>query len=224
MTTQNFSVFLFITIATVLTPGAGVLCTISNALRHGARHVFASPAGNCIGATLIAYVCAAGLGAVITASPVLFSALQTCSALLLLWLGWRSWTAKPTDFSKLDETQALEAPDAKRTKSVNREIFCTAALLQGTNPMLYVYVLSLLPQFIDPQGSYTSQAMILTTVFGVVVFLGHVLWSFTVVKARRFLKGERASMIMNRICATLFALLAASVLWDTAVHIMEKSA
>lgn len=58
---QNLSVFLLITFVTILTPGAGVLFTVSTALRNGMHAPWQAPLGNAVGSTAISVVCAAGV-------------------------------------------------------------------------------------------------------------------------------------------------------------------
>lgn len=215
---QNLSVFLLITFVTILTPGAGVLFTVSTALRNGMRAPWQAPLGNAVGSTAISVVCAAGVGAVITASPVLFTGMQVVSALVLLWLGLRAWNAPATGFASLAREGEGAAAGVKASASSRSSlsIVLSAMALQATNPMLYVYVLSLLPQFIDPKGGYASQASLLIGIFGVSVLVIHLGYSFLAAWARRFLSSPRAAKAMNRISGGLFLLLGASVMLEAA--------
>lgn len=157
---QNLSVFL--------------LFTVSTALRNGMRAPWQAPLGNAVGSTAISVVCAAGVGAVITASPVLFTGMQVVSALVLLWLGLRAWNAPATGFASLArEGEGAAAGVKASASSASSRSSLSATALQATNPMLYVYVLSLLPQFIDPKGGYASQASLLIGIFGVSVLVIH---------------------------------------------------
>ena len=198
---QNLSVFLLITFVTILTPGAGVLFTVSTALRNGMRAPWQAPLGNAVGSTAISVVCAAGVGAVITASPVLFTGMQVVSALVLLWLGLRAWNAPATGFASLAREGEGAAAGVKASASSRSSLSI---------------VLSLLPQFIDPKGGYASQASLLIGIFGVSVLVIHLGYSFLAAWARRFLSSPRAAKAMNRISGGLFLLLGASVMLEAA--------
>lgn len=206
---HDLSVFLLIALVTVLTPGAGVLFTVSTALRHGMRAPWQAPLGNAIGSTLIAVICAAGVGAVITSSELLYGGLRIVSALVLLWLGWRAWHAPTTGFASLVKTDAGMA-EAPRVKSLS--IIFSALVLQATNPVLYVFVLSLLPQFIDQKAAFVPQAGFLIGIFAATIIVVHLAYSLLAAWARRFLASARAAGIMNRISGGLFGLLGLSVL------------
>lgn len=91
---------------------------------------------------------ASGLGAVIHESSVMFYGLQLCGCLLLFWFGWKSWTAPVISLSS-----SLKSFNPKELKQERIHILTSAALLQVTNPMCIVFLLSLFPQFIDPKGS-----------------------------------------------------------------------
>lgn len=203
---KDLFVFFLIALVTVLTPGAGVLFTVSTALRNGMRAFWQAPLGNAIGSTLISVICAAGVGAIITSSEILYDGLRVVSALVLLWLGWRSWTAPAKGFASLAKAEEQQ----ERVKSGT--ILFSALVLQATNPVLYVFVLSLLPQFIDPKAEYFPQASLLIGIFSATVIFIHLAYSILAAWARRFLASPRAAKIMNRVSGGLFALLGLSVL------------
>ena len=75
---------------TCVTPGAGVLYTVTSALRLGRGAFTAAPLGNFCGVVFMSVVSAAGLGAVVAASPALYGALQAVCALVLAWMGWQN--------------------------------------------------------------------------------------------------------------------------------------
>ncbi|MDO5532361.1 LysE family translocator [Sutterella sp.] len=212
---QDLPLFLFVTVLAVLAPGSAVVWTVTCALRHGPRHIWASPVGTTIGATVIAWICAAGLGAVVAASPLLYALLTVVCAALLIWLGISTWRAEPVDIAAIAaETARSPEEAAKSRRAVDRSIFIPAVLIQATNPTIYVYMLSLLPQFIAPEADFTRTALILATIFGVIVLLGHLVWSAAAAWARRFLSGRKAALVLNRVCGAIFVLLAVSVLFD----------
>ena len=90
---KDLSVYVLVTFITCVTPGSGVLYTVTNGLRGGLRTALASPLGTALGVGLMSLVSATGLGALIASSPALDAGLQLVSAAVLFWLGWRSWNA-----------------------------------------------------------------------------------------------------------------------------------
>lgn len=212
---KDLFVFFLIALVTVLTPGAGVLFTVSTALRNGMQAFWQAPLGNAIGSTLISVICAAGVGAIITSSEILYDGLRIISALVLLGLGWRAWHAPAKGFASLAKTEKA----SERVGSFS--ILFSALVLQATNPVLYVFVLSLLPQFIDPQAAYVPQASLLIGIFGATVIVIHLAYSILAAWARQFLASPRAAKIMNRVSGGLFALLGISVLVQLAMSFVR---
>lgn len=207
--------YLLVVVVTCMTPGAGVLMTVSNAFRYGTRHAFVSPTGNAFGVLVMSIACAAGLGGIITATPVVFYGLQAAGALLLVYFGLKSWCADSLDLSQMAHlTQSSEKPHE------NRSIFWTAASLQLTNPMLFVFLLSLMPPFIDPRANYVSSVSMLIAVFVVTCLFVHLGYSYTACLAGRHLKGRRFGWWLNHVSAVLFWLIAAGVAGDMAEKIL----
>ena len=132
--------------------------------------------------------------------------MQGLSALVLLYLAWRSWHAPANGFASLaDPAAAVHHPSAPPAKQPHgASLFTSAFLLQLTNPMLYVFQVSFLPQFITPSDHYVPQAALLIAIFagnGIVIHF-----------ARKFLASPRAAQLINRISALLFCCFGVSVL------------
>lgn len=147
---KDLSVYVLVSFIACVTPGSGVLYTVTNGLRGGLRTVLASPLGTTLGVGLMSLISATGLGALITSSPALYAGLQLVSAAVLFWLGWGSWNAGAV---RLDKLGRLESNDSLTFSS----IFKGALYVQASNVMLIVFLLSLMPQFISPRMT-TSRA------------------------------------------------------------------
>ena len=106
---KDLSVYVLVSFIACVTPGSGVLYTVTNGLRGGLRTVLASPLGTTLGVGLMSLISATGLGALITSSPALYAGLQLVSAAVLFWLGWGSWNAGAV---RLDKLGRLESNDS----------------------------------------------------------------------------------------------------------------
>lgn len=126
-------------------------------------------------------------------------------------MAMKSWRAPAADPASVAAARAGDC--SGKTK---RAQFLEAALLQVTNPMLIVYLLSLLPQFVHPEDDYVPRITLLIGLFVVLVWAVHVLYSYTAAFAGRRMKGKTFYMILNRTSAVLFWLLAAGVFWNIA--------
>lgn len=129
---NDLPLYFALTFLTILSPGAGVLFTVTSALRSGFQDAWQAPLGNVLASACVAVACAAGIGAILTASPLVFSIVQGLSALVLLYLAWRSWHAPANGFASLADPAAAvhhpSAPPAKRPHgaSLLRQLFAAA--------------------------------------------------------------------------------------------------
>ena len=167
---KDLSVYVLVSFIACVTPGSGVLYTVTNGLRGGLRTVLASPLGTTLGVGLMSLISATGLGALITSSPALYAGLQLVSAAVLFWLGWGSWNAGAV---RLDKLGRLESNDSLTFSS----IFKGALYVQASNVMLIVFLLSLMPQFISPEDDYVSRVTLLSVLFVGICFLVHLGYS-----------------------------------------------
>ena len=65
MSASSLGLFFIVVFITCVTPGAGVLYTLKNAINYGKNNAFLSPTGNAIGVLFMSILAASGLGAVI---------------------------------------------------------------------------------------------------------------------------------------------------------------
>ena len=193
MSASSLGLFFIVVFITCVTPGAGVLYTLKNAINYGKNNAFLSPTGNAIGVLFMSILAASGLGAVIHESPVMFYGLQLCGCLLLFWFGWKSWTAPVISLSS-------------SIKSFNPKE------LQVTNPMCIVFLLSLFPQFIDPKGSYVQQVSLMIAMFVITCWFVHIAYSYSAAAAADRWMTKSFSFWLNKISAFLFWLISVSIL------------
>lgn len=203
--------FAFVAFVACITPGAGVLYTVTSAFRLGRKGAWAAPLGNCTGIVIMSIVSATGLGAVIQATPMLFYGLQGIGALMLVWFGWKNWIAKPLNIAAAGGNPTVEDKVASHN---TRSAYVGAALLQTTNPMLIVFLLSLLPQFITPEHDYVTRMTQLISIFAAVGLAVHLSYGVVAATASHYLQNKKFSFWVNKVSAVLFWLLAIGVLWS----------
>ena len=88
----------------------------------------------------------------------------------------------------------------------------SAALLQVTNPMCIVFLLSLFPQFIDPKGSYVQQVSLMIAMFVITCWFVHIAYSYSAAAAADRWMTKSFSFWLNKISALLFWLISVSIL------------
>lgn len=145
--------FGLISLGMVLTPGPNMLYLISRSICQGRTAGLVSLGGVALG-FLVYLVCAAlGITALMMAVPHAYDVLRVAGAAYLLYLAWqalRPGGRSPFQLRTLDH----DSP---------RRLFGMGLFTALLNPKIAVMYLSLLPQFIQPQGhgSVMAQSVLL---------------------------------------------------------------
>ncbi|MDO5654269.1 MAG: LysE family translocator, partial [Brachymonas sp.] len=141
------------------TPGPNMLHVLSRSVVFGAKRAVATMLG-CFAAVLLALaVSAAGLGALLMASPRTFGLLRYLGAAYLIWLGIKAW--RSSDAPLHTESSTALAPALSQM-----QLFRTGFLVGISNPKLLLFAAAFLPQFIDPTRPKALQFTILVVTFG----------------------------------------------------------
>ena len=187
-----------------VSPGSGAVLAMSHGLAYGARGASATVLGLQIGLAFILLVAGAGVGAVLVASAGAFMVVKLLGAAYLLWLGFRQWRAPVT----LDDGGAQAGPPVMRL----RQRVLTGALTNATNPKGIVFMVAVLPQFIDPKRPLLLQLLILlvtTLAVDTVVIHGYALLAS---RLRALLRSARARRTQNRVFGGVLMGMGASLL------------
>ena len=187
------TLFLLMATATVFSPGPGVVMTLTNALRGGIRSTFGGILGIAFGALIVAAISATSLGVLFAASAVAFSVVKFIGAAYLVYLGIRLWRSPPFQFAE------QSADDA----SLRRRFF-EGLSLQLTNPKAIFFFLSVFPQFIDPQKSYSVQFAMLVLTYSSLVVVIHTIYAVFAKRAKGWLVSERGGRSVNKAAAATF--------------------
>ena len=131
--TSLLPLYLLLCFTTIVTPGAGVLYTVTGSLKYGVRYAWPCVAGNAVGVLIVSFLTAGGLGAVLAASPVLFTTLQAIGGLYLIYLGIQELRAKPFDLMATgnDPDRAFQPPSHSDSQRVRRDRDSSAGCPSG---------------------------------------------------------------------------------------------
>jgi homoserine/homoserine lactone efflux protein len=179
-----------------LSPGAGAIASMSSGLNYGFARGYWTALGLQLGLVVQIAVVAAGVGAVLAASALAFTLIKWFGVLYLLYLAWRQWRA-PT--MQVDETQA------PRALGQPLALVFRGLLINVSNPKAVVFMLAVLPQFLDVSRPLLSQYLIMGLTMITVDLV--VMAGYTGLAARvlRLLRSPRQQRLLNRTFAGLFA-------------------
>jgi len=195
-----YPVFLLVAATTVLSPGPGVVMTLTNALRHGFRGTFGGILGISAGAFAVATLSATGLGVLLATSAAAFTVMKYVGAAYLMYLGVRLWRSPATP---------IVAGPVAPTGFGRR--FVEGLSLQLTNPKAIFFFLSVFPQFLDHARPMVPQFAVLVLTYSTLVVLIHSGYALSAQRARSWLGSERGGRTMNRVGGATFVFFGAAL-------------
>lgn len=155
MTLATWLAFLLAVVLLCFSPGPGALSSMSAGMKYGWRRGM----WNCLGmqASIIvnSAIIALGLGAILMASSTAFEIMKWGGALYLIWLGIQKFREEPVPFEEI-------AAKTEFKDTTTKGIFLQGFLVSQTNPKGLIFLLAVLPQFVDPSQPTAMQYVILT--------------------------------------------------------------
>jgi len=192
--------FLLTSLIIVVSPGTGVLYTLSTGLSRGARASMVAAFACTLG--IIPHIAAAitGLAALLHASAVAFETLKYIGVAYLLYMAWNA----------LKETGALRLDQDSAPRS-NASIVVRGILINVLNPKLSIFFFAFLPQFVNTAEPHALLKMLeLSGVFMAMTFLVFVGYGICAASVRNHVIARpRVLAWMRRSFAGAFVLLGA---------------
>lgn len=185
-----------------LSPGAGAATAISSGLQYGFKGATSAVVGLIAGYGTQLLVVALGVGTLVAASTVAFNTIKYLGALYLIWLGIT--TIKSTSGLQLHEVEPLK----------QRQRFLRAYFVNIMNPKGMVFLLALVPQFLDLNQPQLPQLFIIAaTLVGIdwIVMTGY---SSLASSVRQWIINPRGRTWLNRLSGS--ALIIAGLVLSTA--------
>ena len=197
--------FLLTSAVVVVTPGAGVLFTVSTGLSQGRRASGWAALGCTLGIVPHMAATALGLAAVMHAGALAFQLLRWAGVAYLLYLAVATW-----------RDRSAVQPNASAATSTPLQLVGKAVLLNLLNPKLTLFFMAFLPQFMDPAGpAPLRQFTLLSAVFMAMTFGVFVLYGFAAHTFRQRVAGSvRVQDALRRGFALAFAAMAGKLALD----------
>ena len=195
MTFSTWLTFFVAAWAISFSPGAGAISAMTSGLKYGFGRGYWNTAGLILGIMAQFVIVAVGLGTVLATSELAFSIVKYLGVAYLIYLGVRQIrtdaapvavdTGNPADFSA-------------------RDLVLRGILVNLMNPKGTVFLLAVVPQFLNPTASLTPQYFALagTLMFTDLVAMG--VYTLLAAKVLRLLRSAHHIRWMNRIFGSLF--------------------
>jgi threonine/homoserine/homoserine lactone efflux protein len=185
--------FLITTLIAVVTPGTGVLYTLSAGLARGRKASVIAAFGCTLGIVPHVLATVTGLAALLHASALAFDIVKYLGVAYLVYLAWITWR----DRSEL-------VVDAAQAPASARKVVVSAVLINLLNPKLTIFFVAFLPQFATGFG----QMVMLSAVFMALTFVVFAVYGVFAASMRdRVLARPRVMVWLRRFFAASFAAL-----------------
>ncbi|CAM5212321.1 LysE family transporter [Oligella ureolytica] len=200
-----FSVWLALFLAAwaiSISPGPGAVASMAAGLRYGMWPGAALVCGLIVGYTIQFIISVVGVAAVIKTSPLLFEIIKWVGVSYLIYLGIKQYRS-PVSMIRVDVSNMPSATAGK--------LFMQGFLVDITNPKAAIFLLAVIPQFVDPTRPLMLQyVLICLTLCAVdlVIMLGYVALAANLVK---LLKNPHITARINKIFGVCFILAALSM-------------
>lgn len=151
---EKLAAFALVSGMTSLVPGPSMLFVMGQAMWRGARSGAAALAGVQLGYVFWWLLAALGLGTLAAAFPLAFRVLAIGGATYLGWLGVHA----------LRHTGAATQDGAQPARKPSRHGFRDGIFVAMSNPKALVYIVALLPPFVDQRQPVVPQLVVLALV------------------------------------------------------------
>ena len=184
--------FLFLQIAFFLTitPGTPRVVIVTYAINYGLKRSVITAIGDVSANTLQMVLIAFGMGTLISVYPDILNYLRWVGILYLLYIAFDLFkSSKNLDFNK-----------SLSTKS-NLSLFRDGFLVAFLSPKAWVFFAAIFPQFLNLEGDFAAQLIILIISWVVLDFSTLMLYGFTAQKIVRWLKTNPKTINTISACA-----------------------
>ena len=178
-----------------VSPGTGAIASMSSGLNYGFRHGYWNAIGLQLALLVQIAIVAAGAGVLFATTPWAFLIVKWFGVAYLLYLAYLQWAAP---------AQSIEIQHELTRKSAGKLVMY-GFLVNISNPKAIVFLLAVLPQFLDlskPQwAQYAIMALTMISI-DLIVMAGY---TGLAAKVLRLLRSPKQQKVMNRTFAALFA-------------------
>ena len=178
-----------------ISPGAGAIASMSSGLNYGFRHGYWNAIGLQLALLLQIAIVAAGAGVLFATTPWAFLIVKWFGVAYLLYLAYLQWAAP---------TQSIEIQHELTRKSAGKLVMY-GFLVNMSNPKAIVFLLAVLPQFLDLSKPQWIQYLIMAATMISIDLIVMAGYTGLAAKVLRLLRSPKQQKVMNRTFATLFA-------------------
>ncbi len=192
MTVYNIITFSVAMFLFAMTPGPGVMATLSKALASGFRQTIPLIAGIITGDIIFLLLAVYGLASIADIMADFFVLVRMLGGIYLIWMGIKLWRTRPVAFELLSQVE-----------SATGQSFFAGLAITLSNPKVILFYLGFLPTFMDLTS--LSNLDIGLSVLIVAFTLAYVMafYAFSADRAKKMLKQEKNQQKLNKTAGVL---------------------
>jgi threonine/homoserine/homoserine lactone efflux protein len=161
MPLETWLTYTFITTTFLLIPGPTLILVISYSLLRGRSAVMALVVGVGLGDLTAMILSFLGVGLLLETVATAFYFFKWFGAAYLIWFGIKMWS------NSTDEIEISEKDKQHTSRDILRNAYVTTAL----NPKSIIFFLAFMPQFMEPELPFETQAVVLGGTFFVLAIM-----------------------------------------------------
>lgn len=191
-----------------ISPGSGAILSMSHGLAYGVKRASVTIFGLQLGLLLVLLIAGAGVGSLLLASETAFSIVKILGASYLIYLGLQQFFTKTVEQPVLGEVSTV--PTLVEIPRMRNRIL-TGFLTNASNPKGIVFMVAVLPNFINSHAAIIPQLSILAVTMVVIdtsVMHGYALLAASL---QRWMKRPKAQSIQNKLFGSVLMLVGASL-------------
>lgn len=189
-----------------ISPGSGAILSMSHGLAYGVRRASVTIVGLQCGVLLLLLVAGAGVGSILVASETAFRFIKIAGAFYLIYLGvsqfFSTVEASPNDVGQAEAGCTLP--------SVSKRVL-TGFLTNASNPKGIVFMVAVLPNFINTHTPLLPQLAILAATMLVVDATVMHAYAFLAASLQQKMRGVKAKRIQNRVFGSVLSAIGMSL-------------
>lgn len=202
----NILAFCVAAVPLIMVPGPTVLFVIGRSLALGRVGGLLSVLGNAIGALVIAIAVALGVGVLVESSVVAFTVIKIAGSAYLVYLGIQAIRHRN------DASKEVDVAEVSRSR---QRLVWEGFVVGITNPKTLVFLIAVLPQFVDyNEGSIPLQLGLLGALFVIFALISDGAWALLAGTARDwFAASPRRLAVLSAIGGALIIVIGVAMLF-----------
>lgn len=182
-----------------LSPVVGAIASMSSGLNYGFKHGYWNAIGLQLALIIQIMIVAAGVGVLFATTPWAFQVVKWFGVIYLLYLAYVQWTAP---------AQNIDIQTEQKNTPALVLVF-KGFIVNMSNPKAIVFLLAVLPQFLDLNQPQWIQYVIMAITMVVIDLMVMAAYTGLASKILRLLRSPRQQKYLNRSFAVMFGCAAA---------------